>query len=66
MTDQRQLEQQALEAVAEGFKFNAMKLPSLPEVTAQVTEVSTDPVTVGIILVRMPRRTVPVFVPSPL
>lgn len=43
MTDQRQLEQQALEAVAEGFKFNAMKLPSLPEVTAQVRVIGNDP-----------------------
>ena len=43
MNDQYALERQALDAVAEGFRLNAMKLPSLPEVTAQVRAVGNDP-----------------------
>ncbi len=43
MNEQQTLEQKALDAVAEGFRLNAMKLPSLPEVTAQVRAVGNDP-----------------------
>lgn len=37
------VEIRALDAVAEGFRLNALKLPSLPEVTAQVRAVAADP-----------------------
>lgn len=43
MAEQAMLERDALEAVAEGFRFNAMKLPSLPEVTQKVRAIAADP-----------------------
>ena len=43
MAEQAVLERNALEAVAEGFRFNAMKLPSLPEVTQKVRAIAADP-----------------------
>lgn len=43
MSEQQALEQRALESVAEGFRFNAMKLPSLPEVTEQIRAIGSDP-----------------------
>lgn len=43
MSQQQTLERKALDAVAEGFRLNALKLPSLPEVTAQVRAIAADP-----------------------
>lgn len=43
MNGQETLERDALEAVAEGFRFNALKLPALPEVTQQVRRIAADP-----------------------
>lgn len=43
MNEQQVLEQKALESVAEGFRLNAMKLPSLPEVTEQIRAIGSDP-----------------------
>jgi HD-like signal output (HDOD) protein len=43
MTQLGSLEQQALESVAEGFRLNALKLPTLPEVTAKVRAIAADP-----------------------
>ena len=43
MSHQHSLEKKALDTVAEGFRFNALKLPSLPEVTVKVRAVAADP-----------------------
>jgi HD-like signal output (HDOD) protein len=43
MNEQHVLEQKALESVAEGFRLNAMKLPSLPEATEQIRAIGSDP-----------------------
>jgi HD-like signal output (HDOD) protein len=43
MGEQCLMERDALEAVAEGFRFNAMKLPALPEVTQKVRAIAADP-----------------------
>lgn len=43
MKEQQVLEQKALESVAEGFRLNAMKLPSLPEAGEQVRAIGNDP-----------------------
>lgn len=43
MNQQQALETKVLRAVSEGFRLNALKLPSLPEVAAQVQAIAADP-----------------------
>lgn len=43
MRHSQNMRQRALDTVREHFKLNALKLPSLPEVTAQVRAVAVDP-----------------------
>jgi HD-like signal output (HDOD) protein len=43
MSEQQTLEERALESVAERFRLNALKLPSLPEVTIRVRTIAADP-----------------------
>jgi len=43
MSERKTLEEMVLDSVEEGFRLNALKLPTLPEVTAQVRMIAADP-----------------------